>query len=232
MRILALLHAEQEHAGAIRRWASEKGHVLTEVLWPELSSPPPLDQYHALVVMGGPMGVYEVDRYPWIQAEVEYLQQAIPSRPCLGICLGSQLIAAALGAEVRPSGLYEIGWFPVTWTPVARSRFGLPERSMVLHWHGDTFALPKGAEPLAHSDSGLLQGFFSPPATLALQFHLEVEGLTLQDWVQADADYLQSARLRSPEWVQDPQAILEGAQRHNQQLTTLLGILLERWLQG
>ena len=138
-----------------------------------------------LIVMGGPMGVYEADRYPFLTAEMNLIRRAADAGlPVLGICLGSQLIAGALGARVYPGGHKEIGWYPVevvapddTWTR------GLPRRFTALHWHGDTFDLPAGATRLFRSELYENQGFRWGANVCAIQFHFEITATMIDDWL-------------------------------------------------
>lgn len=129
-----------------------------------------------VILMGGPMGVYETDRHPWIVHEIERLRDRLEAdRPTLGVCLGAQLIAAALDARVIPGARPEIGFSPITLTEVGRAG---PLRhldgSSVLHWHGDTFDLPAGTELLASSPLYARQAFRRGDTVLALQFHAEM----------------------------------------------------------
>jgi GMP synthase (glutamine-hydrolysing) len=132
-----------------------------------------------LVVMGGPMGVYQTDRYPWLRDEMKLIQDAIAhQRPVLGVCLGAQIVAAALDAKVErnPAGK-EIGWHAVRLGAAAhddRLMGGLPETFMPFHWHGDIFDLPAGAVSLASSDKTPCQAFRYSDNVYALQFHIEV----------------------------------------------------------
>jgi len=129
-----------------------------------------------VILMGGPMGVYETDRHPWIIHEIERMRDRLAAdRPTLGVCLGAQLIAAALDARVNPGPRPEIGFSPITLTEVGRAG---PLRHLdgcpVLHWHGDTFELPVGTELLASSPFYARQAFRRGDAVLALQFHAEM----------------------------------------------------------
>ncbi|HMJ14265.1 MAG TPA: gamma-glutamyl-gamma-aminobutyrate hydrolase family protein [Polyangiaceae bacterium] len=143
-----------------------------------MSVPHSLAGFSGLVVMGGPMGVYETEKYPHLRDELTLLEDALARRaPVLGICLGSQLLAAALGARVQPSGGTELGWLDVElsdagWDDPAFA--GCPPLFRPLHWHGDVFDLPAGAVSLARSDRTQHQAFRAERA-LGLLFHLEVQ---------------------------------------------------------
>ena len=138
-----------------------------------------------VVVLGGPIGVYEQDRYPFLVDELRALgKRAREGRPTLGICLGAQLLAAALGARVYPGGTKEIGWGPISLTPAGRtSCLSKLEGQSVLHWHGDTFDLPRDAELLASTDVYPHQAFSLGRNLLALQFHPEVDARRFEQWL-------------------------------------------------
>ena len=164
-----------------------------------------------LIVLGGPMGVYERDRYPYLGDEMRLIAQAVAQGvPTLGVCLGSQLLAAALGADVRPGPQVEIGWYPITRTEAgaADPLWGLlPERFVGFHWHGDVFDLPPGAVSLASSALTPCQAFRSGPSAYGVQSHAEVTPDIVQDWTAAFAGELEDAGL-------DPAAILDGVPAH------------------
>jgi GMP synthase (glutamine-hydrolysing) len=129
-----------------------------------------------LIMMGGPMAVYEHETYPWIACQRQRLARRLAAeRPTLGVCFGAQLLASALGARVYPGPTKEVGFHPLT---VADTRAAAPLRHLagvpVLHWHGDTFELPEGAELLASSERYAHQAFALGPNILALQFHAEM----------------------------------------------------------
>jgi GMP synthase (glutamine-hydrolysing) len=153
-----------------------------------------------LIMMGGPMGVYEVDAHPWIPVQIDKLADRLAQdRPTLGVCLGSQMIAAALGARVYPGGMMELGFAPVALNATGASSplrhlSGVP----VLHWHGDTFDLPPGVELLASTAVYPHQAFRRGSNLLALQFHAEMgEDPRFEDWLThfwADLDDANACR--------------------------------------
>lgn len=146
-----------------------------------------------LVVLGGPMGVYESERYPFVRAELRVLEARLAADlPTLGICLGAQLIAHALGSEVFAGPHKEIGWHPVQLTPAgaASALAPLEGGAPVFHWHGDTFTLPLGAERLAATELYENQAFSFGRACLGLQFHPEVTAQGLEHWYVGHADEL------------------------------------------
>lgn len=147
---------------------------------------------NGLVIMGGSMGVYEADRYPFLRDELRLIEDALRLNvPVLGICLGAQLLAAALGSRVFPAGVKEIGWYPVAVNTVAHDDplfARAPDAFTAFHWHGDTFDLPAGATRLASSAITREQGF-RHGKTWGVQFHLEVtEQVVSAMMVGADAE--------------------------------------------
>jgi len=147
-----------------------------------------------LVVLGGGMGVYEADRHPHLREEMSLLQDAVRSgRPVLGICLGSQLLAAALGAQVAKAPRKEIGWFEVDLLPGAADDAlfaGASAPFAAFHWHGDAFALPAGAVPLAATAMTPLQAFRAGPRAWGIQFHLETDRQVLEAMLTSGAEEL------------------------------------------
>jgi GMP synthase (glutamine-hydrolysing) len=158
-----------------------------------------VEQAELLVVLGGPMGVYETDTYPYLAREIGLLERRLAKdQPTLGICLGSQLMAKALGSRVFPGPTKEIGWGPVTLTAQGRASCLQPladPGANVLHWHGDTFDLPAGAIRLALNSLYENQAFAFGKRALALQFHLETGPKALEKWIVGHAAELSAARV-------------------------------------
>ena len=150
-----------------------------------------------LVVLGGGMGVYEADRYPHLRDEMRLLAAtARTGAPILGICLGSQLLAAALGASVAKAPRKEIGWYPARLLPGSGDDAllqGLPASFTAFHWHGDAFTLPPGAVPLAASAMTPLQAFRAAPRAWGVQFHLETDAQVLAAMLESGADDVREA---------------------------------------
>ena len=141
-----------------------------------------------LIVLGGPMGVYETERYPWMTEEIDRVACAVRAgKPVLGVCLGSQILAAALGARVYPHARKEIGWDDIELLAGARDDpllTGLPSTVKAFHWHGDTFDLPAGAVHLASSRTCRNQAFRFGPNAWGLQCHLEIDRDDPLNWAQ------------------------------------------------
>lgn len=148
---------------------------------------PQISRYHGLIVLGGPMNCDQVARYPHLATEVELIQDAISrGMPVLGICLGAQLIARALGARVTRNPVKEIGWYDLMPTEAGREdpllgRLGAQEK--IFQWHGDTFEIPRGAVHLARSPACPNQAFRYGENVYAFQFHLEVDEPLIMRWL-------------------------------------------------
>lgn len=174
MKAHILQHVPFEGPGSIAGWLEARQ---AEVGRTRLFQGDPLPDPAAidlLVVMGGPMSVNDGDRYPWLAGEKRLIREAAECGVAvLGICLGAQLIAGALGARVFPNPVKEIGWFPVRAVPAPAGSLELPGVCQAFHWHGETFDLPAGAVRLAESDACRNQAFQVGPRVLGLQFHLE-----------------------------------------------------------
>jgi GMP synthase (glutamine-hydrolysing) len=159
-----------------------------------------------LIVMGGPMGVYQTDRHPWLRDEMALINDAIKHNlPVLGVCLGAQIVATALGAKVvrNPSGK-EIGWHPITLEEAAkkdRLMRELPDKLTPFHWHGDIFELPSGAVSLARSEKTPCQAFRYGDKVYALQFHFEVTSEGVRAMAAAFAKELVRENISADEMV-------------------------------
>ena len=152
-----------------------------------------------IIILGGPIGVYETADYPFLNDEISYLKQRLAKKlPTLGICLGAQLIAHALGAKVYAGPVKEIGWSPLTLKNVENNPLLPIENTEVLHWHGDTFDLPEHAELLASSAIYPNQAFRIGQNILALQFHVEVASDSMEKWLIGHTCELRKAGLNIP----------------------------------
>ena len=188
LKIHTLQHVPFEGLGCIDQWITTKGHTVNYTKLYDNPQFPVLDEFDWLIVMGGPMGVYDEAMYPWLKEEKEFIRRAIEGgKTIVGICLGSQLIAEVLGAKVYPNKRKEIGWFDIQKTEFAKSQpllEQIEEQFTVFHWHGDTFDLPAGSERLFSSAVCLNQAFLYKKKVLGLQFHFEVTSHTLKEMIE------------------------------------------------
>ena len=201
MRAHYFQHVPFEGLGSIESWLKKSGFKITSTRFYESAKLPDLKTIDLLVVMGGPMSVNDEDRFPWLVAEKQFIWDAIAkSKPVLGICLGAQLIASALGAGVYPNKVKEIGWFPIHGIESnGQSVFAFPESISVFHWHGETFDLPSGATLLAKSDACEHQAFQVGKSVIGLQFHLETMPAAAQALVTNCRDELVPAPFNQTE---------------------------------
>ncbi len=202
-----LQHVAMEGPARIGDVARELGlGVVVHPLFDGAAVPRSVPAGDVLVVLGGPMGVGDIGdaRWPFLAAEVELLKTVLPGgQPVVGVCLGAQLMAHALGARVYPCTVgdppvrhREVGWGAITFTASPETEpalDGLGESEAVLHWHGDTFDLPAGAVRLASTLPCENQMFRFGARAYALQFHVEIEGPDLARWVAGDADFVRAA---------------------------------------
>lgn len=199
-------HVSFEGPAEIGRWAALHGHDMTCTHFHRGDSVPPRHDYDWLIVLGGPMGVADEARYPWLAPERRFIAEAIAKgRTVLGICLGAQLIARALGAVVRKNPCKEIGWFPVYRDPALAGTLlsgVFPDEVEVFHWHGDTFDLPAGAVPVASSAACRNQGFVLNDRVVGFQFHLETRPEAAASLVRhCSADLDDSASVQGAEEI-------------------------------
>ena len=205
----------------------ERGHQLAYTKFFDDGVLPETADVDAVIAMGGPMSVNDEAAFPWLSEEKAFLRECIEAgKPTLGVCLGAQLIAAALGAEVGPSPEREIGWFETRRVPtLSQASLELPERFVPLHWHGEMFAIPAGAQRLASSAGCPNQAFSFGPTVLGFQFHLEATPESVRGMVDSLSDYREPGK-----WVRDADALLEGAMEHSEASNTLLRKIFDQWI--
>ncbi len=227
-KIIVLQHHHAENLGTIAR-ALEGAALAWQYIRLHDGHPVPRDLKGAggLIIMGGPMAVYQVDRFPFLKDEFRLVREAIAQgRPVLGVCLGAQIIATALGAKVdrNPAGK-EIGWYPVKLSAAARDDrlFGrVTDIFTPFHWHGDYFEAPAGAVTLASSQRTPCQAFRYGDKTWALQFHLEVTRTSITNMTNSFARELD--RFNIP-----PSAVLAESDKHLQALEALSETVFSAW---
>jgi GMP synthase-like glutamine amidotransferase len=206
MKIHYLQHKSYESLGCIAEWIKERGYQVSATKFYQDTNLPKLDEFDFLIIMGGPMGVNDEDKYPWLKDEKKFIAKAIENNKIvLGICLGSQLIAASLGARIYPNMFKEIGWFPIKIKNDNKFFSSFPEVIMSAHWHGDTFDLPPGAILTAESDACKNQAFVYNGKVIGLQFHLEFTYDSLKGLIDNCRE-----ELIKDEFVQTEQEILVG----------------------
>ncbi|MDN5870724.1 MAG: type 1 glutamine amidotransferase [Nitrococcus sp.] len=182
--------------------------MITDTRFFESTRLPDLDDIDFLLILGGPMSANDEHEFPWLVQEKQFIRSAIETgKPALGVCLGAQLIASALGARVFPNHCKEIGWFPVHAVPIDDPvYFRFPALMEPFHWHGETFDLPAGAVRLAQSDACTNQAFQLGKHVIGLQFHLETTPQTARKLVDNCR-----AELSRAKYVQSETAILKAA---------------------
>ena len=176
-----LQHVPFEGLGSIEKVLMERGDKVSVTRLFMGEKLPETSAFDWLIVMGGPMGIYDESEYPWLKTEKQFLKAAIEDgKTVLGICLGAQLIADVMGTQVYKNKFREIGWFKINLDLTLASALNhtpikdiFPQNIEVFHWHGDTFDIPEGAIPLASSEATPNQGFIFNDRIIALQFHLE-----------------------------------------------------------
>jgi len=227
LRIHALQHVAFEGLGHIGPWSTARGHQLAITRLYAGEVLPPVHDFDRLIVMGGPMNIYQEDDYPWLRSEKGLIRQAIAAgKSVVGICLGAQLLADALGSPVFAGTEKEIGWLPIQLTEGGKNSgllTGLPDEPIVFHWHGDTFAIPEGALHLAESQGCRSQAFLYGGRVLGLQFHLESTPETVGQILAHCRDELVQGR-----YIQTEAEIVAASPECYQQINNLLETLLDR----
>jgi GMP synthase (glutamine-hydrolysing) len=213
MNIHIVLHDTFEGPGCIENWAEDKGHrVAYTKMYDSNDQLPQVHEFDFLIIMGGSMSVHDQDTYGWLSSEKEFIKQAVTeNKKILGVCLGAQLLASALGAKVYPAKAKEIGWFPIQFTSVARESSFFPdiEHFTVFHWHGDTFDLPSGTIRVGSSVSTPNQGFMLGNKVIGLQFHFEVTPSSIENLIKHAA-----AEITDGVFVQSPIEMRQGYLNH------------------
>lgn len=216
-RVLVLQHAASENLGTIEKaLRAEKLEFDYVRSFEGQPIPKALDSYSALIVMGGPMGVYETARYPFLTSEMNLIDRFLKARrPILGVCLGSQLLATCLGAKVKKGDTKEIGWCPVRLTAEAQRDTvwrGQPGHFTAFHWHGDVFDLPAGSVSLASSRITPVQAFRYDTHAYGLLFHLEITIGHLRKMLDEFVAEIQQEELSARAIIRDAKSFLPSLQ--------------------
>lgn len=227
MSAVAIRHVHFEDLGSFAPVLERRGYRLT-YFDIGVHTPSSLDALtpDLLVILGGPIGVYEDGQFPFLRQELDLVAKRIAGeRPTLGICLGSQVIARALGARVYPMGAKEIGFSPIELTPegLQSSLSIFADDGVVLHWHGDTFDLPRGAIRLAYTRECSNQAFSFGPKVLGLQFHAEVPLPGFERWLIGHSCELAAAGVPIVE-------LRAAAECHAMAVARKSAAFLDRWL--
>ena len=220
MRILLLQHDPLDGPGAILDWANERGHSVATCLICQEEPLPTLDSFDFLVSLGGPMGAYDEENHLWIASEKEFLRQTVAAgKKILGLCLGCQLLADALGGKAFRHTCKEFGWQPIEPLAEGREWFGTTEPFPAFQWHGDTYSLPPGAIRLARNKATEQQAFLlwgpSGNPILGLQFHLEwTEQMAREALADSGVSPLPSPYVQTPEEIlSNPSLFREAGER-------------------
>jgi len=231
MDILVLQHIACEPPAEYGTVLTSRGHTLHPVEVDEGEPLPDWRDYGAIIAMGGPMGVYEEDAYPWLVAEKQLIGDAVRAGlPYFGACLGVQLLAAALGARVYAGPTPEVGILDVMRTedggsdPVASI---LPERFKTLQWHGDTFDLPTGGVSLFSSPMYANQGFRFGEVAYGVQFHLEVDAALADEWSRIPAYKTAAENVLGPGGLDQ---LLNGVAENADRMLPHARTLIDAWL--
>ena len=220
---------ECEHLGVFSKILNKNNISYQYIKLYEEEEIPNLNDYSAIIILGGPMNVYEERKYPFLKKENSSIKEALKiNKPMLGICLGAQIIARAAGAKVYPAKRKEIGWFTLNLTTggIENDVFrGLERQFTVFQWHGDTFDIPSGSIKLAKSNLFPNQAFSIGKTIYALQFHLEVTKKMILEWVNRYEDELVTLK----EEV-DPDEMLKSSEHHIQPLNNHAFLLFSNFL--
>jgi len=226
-KILAIQHIHCETLGTIGE-ALDAAGIAIELVRTFEGQPVPttMEGTSGLLIMGGPMGVYEQDRHPFLKREIRLIEQALQEdKPILGVCLGSQLLASALGVRVTKGKTKEIGWYPVALAPAGSTDslwIGLEPSFTAYHWHGDVFNLPSGAVSLASSDLTRCQAFRYGHHAYGFLFHLEITEDIIKDMVKTFQEELEESGVNGSE-------IIAQTKTHLPRLRKIGQMVFKRW---
>lgn len=228
--ILVVQHVPHENPGIIGP-AVERGGYRADYIrvYETHAMPRTIEGYSALIVLGGPMGVYEQETYPFIKGELKLIESALKTNtPALGVCLGAQMMAKAAGAKVYKGKSKEIGWYGVSLTEEGvddRLFMGLSDEFTVFQWHGDTFDIPGNASRIASSELFENQVVRIGSRAYGIQFHLEVTEKMIKEWIEVNRDELKGLK-----GVIDPKKIIRETAENITGLHAYGRTVIERFL--
>lgn len=226
MRIHYLQHVPFEGIGSMESYFLGRGDTISSTRLFLNESLPELDEFDFLIVMGGPMGVYDESEHPWLEEEKKFILDSIEAnKTIIGICLGAQLIAEVMGAKVYKNEFREIGWFPLEIAEETKDTIldgVIPENLDVFHWHGDTFEIPEAGIPIASSKACRNQGFIIDNRIIGFQFHLETTPESAQLLIDNCGDELDGT-----EFVQSETEIMRDENRFKR-INEIMISLVER----
>lgn len=229
MKIHYIQHVNFETPGAILEWTINKGVSVSHTFSFNNDPFPSLSDIDGLVIMGGPMNIYEENKYSWLKKEKHFIKKALQSKKKIfGICLGAQLLADVLGAKVYKNSETEIGISPVYLTKEIQNHSlfqNIPSSFIALHWHGDTFAIPKGAIRIAKNEVTPNQGFLYNNKVLALQFHIEANENSLSNLLKNSQEDLKKAG----HFIQSKETILALFDKHQKEMKKNLFNILDKF---
>ena len=225
-KIHCLQHETFEGLGVIKDWLDDKKFEVKYTHIYKTHKLPDINSIDCLIIMGGPMSVNDETIYPWLTPEKQFILDCINAgKVVIGICLGSQLIANAMGSKVYPNIHKEIGWFPITKTKNTSSEIStiLPEEITVFHWHGETFDLPLGATLIASSEACKNQIFSLSEKVFGFQCHLEIDSKALHGFVEECEEELVPAT-----YIQSAKEMLILEKEYSQNMNTILFSILSK----
>lgn len=226
---IAIRHVHFEDLGTLAPLLFQRGYAThyCDVGIQELNTPE-MEEADLLILLGAPIGACDENVYPFLADELKLVEQRLRTQqPLLGVCLGAQLMARVLGASVAPMGHKEIGFSPITLTTAGRASAlaCLPAETSVLHWHGDQFGIPDGAESLASTPLCPHQAFALGDYALGLQFHLEADAERIEPWLVGHASEISQAGI-------DPSVLRSQAKTHGEKLKAAAEAVFAAWLDG
>ncbi len=234
MRVHVLQHVANEGLGSIAAWLTERDAQISFTHWYKENTLPSVDELDLVIALGGPMSVNDEATLSWLVQEKQFLREVMQQGiAVLGICLGAQLIANALGSRVYPNHEKEIGWFPVMRIAAGKQNFQFPDSVMVFHWHGETFDLPVNAVHIARSTACEHQAFQIGKNIIGLQFHLETNAESAQAFIDADNTELPEKRelVKGKPYIQTAEEMLTAEPARYASINALMEDVLNYLMQ-